>query len=59
MYSTLEFDSLKRCSRCGALGNLNLERHEVLGYKNGKLVIVDKGKLVYHCRTCGCNTEAL
>ena len=46
MYSTLEFDSLKRCPRCKTVGNLNLEREDSLSMENGKLQ-VNKGALVY------------
>lgn len=56
LYSTLEFDSLKRCPRCKTVGNLNLEREDSLSMENGKLQ-VNKGALVYHCRACGCNSE--
>jgi hypothetical protein len=42
-----------RCPYCGNTGNLNIERQEIL---DGNLKKVGAGKLVYHCRNCGCNT---
>lgn len=56
-YSTLEFAALKRCPHCNTMGDLNLERHKSLGIVDGKVTVLNQGKLVYHCRTCGCNTE--